>query len=93
MQVVRDDLVFLRHLVNHIPFWKPSQVTLSVLRVVNVREVWWSDYLPFTSGPWSCNITWELISNAESQASEKNLMCNVVHKVLATPESQLISRS
>lgn len=86
VQVVRDGLVFLRHLVKRIPFWKPSQVTLSVLRVVDVMEVRWSDYLPFTSGPWSRNIAWELIPNAESQASEKNLMCNVILRFLHSRE-------
>lgn len=89
VQVVRDGLFFLRHLVKRIPFWKLSQVTLSVLRVVDVREVWWSDYLPFTGDPWSHSITWELIPSTESQASEKNLMCNVILRFLPLDQQEV----
>lgn len=78
LQVVRDGSVFLRHLVKLIPLWKLSQVTLSVLQVVSVKAVWWSDSLSFTGGPQSHSITWELILNAESQASEKTLISSMI---------------
>lgn len=83
VQVVRGGLVFLRLLIKRIPLWKLSHMTLSVLQVVSVKEVWWSDSLSFTRGPQSCSITWDLILNAESQASEKSLMSSMVHGFLS----------